>query len=89
VDNILALRNITPENHSREDFQNMRTHQANGLGGLPLVGDPDFVAAELANLSVVGFDGIAVSLVNYADELPYLAAEVLPRLSRLGLRERR
>jgi FMNH2-dependent dimethyl sulfone monooxygenase len=89
VDNILGLRNITPENQSREDFQNMRTHQANGLGGLPLVGDPDFIAAELANLSVAGFDGIAVSLVNYADELPYLAAEVLPRLSRLGLRERR
>ena len=88
VDNILGLRNITPENHSREDFQNLRIHQANGLGGLPLVGDPDFIAAELANLSAAGFDGIAVSLVNYADELPYFAAEVLPRLSRLGLRER-
>jgi FMNH2-dependent dimethyl sulfone monooxygenase len=89
VDNILGLRNITPENHSREDFQNLRIHQANGLGGLPLVGDPDFIATELANLSAAGFDGIAVSLVNYADELPYFAAEVLPRLSRLGLRERR
>jgi alkanesulfonate monooxygenase SsuD/methylene tetrahydromethanopterin reductase-like flavin-dependent oxidoreductase (luciferase family) len=52
------------------------------------VGDPDCIAAELANLSAAGFDGIAVSLVNYADELPYFAAEVLPRLSRLGLRER-
>ncbi len=89
VDNILGLRNITPENHSREDFQNLRIHQANGLGGLPLVGDPDFIAAELANLNAAGFDGIAVSLVNYGDELPYFAAEVLPRLSRLGLREER
>jgi len=89
VDNILALRNITPESHSREEFQKLRIHQANGLGGLPLVGDADFIAAELANLSAAGFDGIAVSLVNYADELPYFAAEVLPRLSRLGLREKR
>jgi len=28
-----------------------------------------------------------VSLVNYADELPYLRDEVLPRLARAGLRE--
>jgi alkanesulfonate monooxygenase SsuD/methylene tetrahydromethanopterin reductase-like flavin-dependent oxidoreductase (luciferase family) len=89
VDNILGLRNITPENYSREEFQKLRIHHANGLGGLPLVGDPDFIAAELANLSAAGFDGIAVSLINYGDELPYFAAEVLPRLSRLGLRERR
>jgi hypothetical protein len=27
-----------------------------------------------------------VSLVNYADELPYFRAEVLPRLERAGLR---
>jgi hypothetical protein len=30
--------------------------------------------------------GIAVGLVNYLDEFPYLQAEVLPRLKRLGLR---
>ena len=34
------------------------------------------------------FTGIAVSLVNYADELPYLCDEVLPRLERAGLRQR-
>jgi dimethylsulfone monooxygenase len=88
VDNILGLRNIIPENHSPEEFRKLRIHQANGLGGLPLVGDPDFIAGELANLSAAGFDGIALSLINYGDELPYFAAEVLPRLSRLGLREK-
>jgi hypothetical protein len=30
--------------------------------------------------------GIALSFVNYLDELPYFCAEVLPRLARLGLR---
>jgi alkanesulfonate monooxygenase SsuD/methylene tetrahydromethanopterin reductase-like flavin-dependent oxidoreductase (luciferase family) len=89
VDNILSLRNITPENHSAEAFRNLRIHQANGLGGLPLVGDPDYIAGELASLNAAGFDGIAVSLINYVDELPYFSAEVLPRLSRLGLRKRR
>ena len=36
-----------------------------------------------------GFDGIGFSFVNFLDELPYFADEVLPRLERLGLRERR
>jgi len=64
----------------------LREHQANGMGGLPLVGDPDMVAHGLANLSAAGLTGIAVSFVNYLDELPYFCAEVLPRLSRAGLR---
>jgi dimethylsulfone monooxygenase len=46
------------------------------------------VARQLIDLSSAGLTGIAVSLVNYADELPYLCDEVLPRLQRAGLRER-
>ncbi|MBI3516994.1 MAG: LLM class flavin-dependent oxidoreductase, partial [Proteobacteria bacterium] len=42
---------------------------------------------DLAKLSQAGFTGIALSLVNYAAELPYFCDEVLPRLVRLGLRE--
>ena len=87
VDNILAMRNITPQTHAPEAFQRMREHQANGMGGLPLVGDPDTVAQGLAQLAAAGLAGIAVSFVNYVDELPYFSAEVLPRLARSGLRE--
>jgi hypothetical protein len=57
------------------------------MGGLPLVGDPDSVTRQLAELAAAGLTGIAVSFVNYLDELPYFCAEVLPRLARLGLRE--
>jgi FMNH2-dependent dimethyl sulfone monooxygenase len=80
VDNILAMRRITPQTHGPEQFQRLRDHQANGMGGLPLVGDPDTVTQQLT--------GIAVSFVNYLDELPYFRDEVLPRLARLGLREK-
>jgi alkanesulfonate monooxygenase SsuD/methylene tetrahydromethanopterin reductase-like flavin-dependent oxidoreductase (luciferase family) len=59
------------------------------MGGLPLVGDPDLVAAQLADLSKSGLTGIAISLVNYIDELPYFCDEVLGRLERMGLREKR
>jgi dimethylsulfone monooxygenase len=87
VDNILAMRNTRPQDHSPEEFNRLRRHQANGMGGLPLVGDPDMVAESLANLAAAGLKGIAVSFVNYLDELPYFCAEVLPRLARSGLRE--
>jgi dimethylsulfone monooxygenase len=35
----------------------------------------------------LGLRGIAVSFVNYLDELPYFCAEVLPRLEQAGLRQ--
>jgi len=57
------------------------------MGGLPLVGDPETVTAQLARLAAAGVTGIAVSFINYLDELPFFRAEVLPRLARLGLRE--
>ena len=43
-------------------------------------------ARQLIDLSRAGLTGIAVSLVNYADELPYFRDEVLPRLEKAGLR---
>ena len=88
VDNILAMRNIMPETHGVDEFQRLRNHQANGMGGLPLVGAPDTIALKISQLAAVGLTGIAVSFVNYLDELPYFYAEVLPRLARLGLREK-
>ena len=75
------------QSHAPEEFQRIRDHQANGMGGLPLIGDPDEVARELARLAALGLSGIAVSFVNYLDELPYFCAEVLPRLARAGLRD--
>ena len=83
------MRDIRPQEYSPEEFRRIREHQANGMGGLPLVGDPDAVAQDLARLAALGLRGIAISFVNYLDELPFFCAEVLPRLVRSGLRERR
>jgi alkanesulfonate monooxygenase SsuD/methylene tetrahydromethanopterin reductase-like flavin-dependent oxidoreductase (luciferase family) len=83
---MLALRNVRPSTVSAEEFQRQRTAYAHGNSGVPIVGDPDHVADKLIELSRAGLDGIAVSFVNYADELPFFRAEVLPRLERAGLR---
>src|SRR5215468_5661678 len=88
IDSILAMKNITPETKGREEFERQRRFYANGMGGLPIIGDADDVARTLADLSNAGVTGIGISLINYLDELPFFCAEVLPRLARLGLRER-
>jgi dimethylsulfone monooxygenase len=86
VDSILAKKHITRATHG-EKFDGIRRDQANGMGGLPIIGDPDKVAQDLARLSQAGFTGIALSLVNYLEELPFFCDEVIPRLERMGLRE--
>jgi alkanesulfonate monooxygenase SsuD/methylene tetrahydromethanopterin reductase-like flavin-dependent oxidoreductase (luciferase family) len=86
VDLILGKKNITPQNHSPEEFQRARNGYAQGMGGFPVVGDPDEVARILADMSQAGLRGIGISFVNYADELPYFCDEVLPRLKRMGVR---
>ncbi len=55
-------------------------------GSYCVIGDPDAVARELARLRSAGLDGLAVNFVDYLNELPYFAAEVQPRLEKLGLR---
>jgi alkanesulfonate monooxygenase SsuD/methylene tetrahydromethanopterin reductase-like flavin-dependent oxidoreductase (luciferase family) len=89
IDRILAMKNITRETKGVEEFERQRRFYANGMGGLPIVGDADRVAQTLADLSHAGVTGIGISLINYLDELPYVCDEVLPRLERMGLRERR
>ena len=88
VDLILGLKNISPQTVPMEEYLLKRSQYAQGMGGLPIIGDPDLVAAQIADLSKAGLTGIALSLVNYTDELPYFCDEVIGRLERMGLREK-
>jgi len=89
VDGILALKNISPQTVPMQEYLTKRSQYAQGMGGLPIVGDPDYVANQLADLSKAGLTGIGISLVNYIDELPYFCDEVIGRLERMGIREKR
>ena len=76
-------RSVGPEEYAAK----RQYFATNAIGGYPFVGTPDKVADELANIARAGVRGIAVSFVNYLHELPYVCAEVLPRLARMGLRQ--
>ena len=85
VDRLMAQMGVHAQSFPPEYFATYRQRFAGGGGTYPIVGDPDDVAAELARIHATGFDGVAVGFVNYADELPLFADEVLPRLERLGV----
>jgi len=90
IDGMLANKSITPQTIPPEEYEKKRRYFAShAVGGYPFVGTPDRVADELESISKAGVRGIALSFVNYLDELPYFCDEVLPRLVRLGVRAAR
>jgi dimethylsulfone monooxygenase len=87
VDQMMALKNITRQTVPPDEFTRQQRYFAGkGIGGYPFIGTPDQVAQELSSISAAGMRGIAVSFVNYLNEVPYFCDEVLPRLVRLGVR---
>ena len=86
VDYMLELKGMRRE-ADPDRFDRMRKALVHGQSGFPMIGSADDVAQELSHISAAGFDGIGFSFVNYLNELPYFAAEVLPRLHKLGVRE--
>jgi FMNH2-dependent dimethyl sulfone monooxygenase len=68
------------------ELEKLRRAYPRGVLGYVILGTPDEVTEKLAELSTAGLAGTGMSMIHYADELPYFHAEVLPRLERLGLR---
>jgi alkanesulfonate monooxygenase SsuD/methylene tetrahydromethanopterin reductase-like flavin-dependent oxidoreductase (luciferase family) len=70
----------------KEKLLQMQERFISGGGTFPVIGSFDDVARTFKRLADAGMDGMAIGLVNYVRELPYLRDEVLPRMERLGLR---
>ncbi|MGH7906320.1 MAG: LLM class flavin-dependent oxidoreductase [Candidatus Binataceae bacterium] len=87
VDRLIKLAVGSTDSFQPEVIEAARIRFAAGYGGPGFVGDPDGVALELKKMAGLGFDGIALGMVNFVDELPYFCQEVIPRLEALGLRE--
>ena len=83
-----ARNRTDPEGIHRRCGDDPAERQVLARGSYCVIGDPDHVAGELRRLHQVGFDGLVINFVNYLDELPYFAQEVLPRLEAIGLRNR-
>lgn len=89
VDNLMGLQGLHAQSFTPEMLEMFRGRFAAGHGTCPLIGTPDEVAAEIKRFADAGFDGMTLSFVDYVGELDAFAAEVLPRLERLGVRRPR
>jgi len=72
--------------HDPTTYRLHRKRFVGGAGTYPLVGTPQHIAGQLAAISDAGFEGVAISFVNYKDELPYFIDTVLPLLCQARLR---
>lgn len=86
VDNLMALQGLHAQSFTPEMLAMFRERFAAGHGSCPIIGTPDEVADEFARYAEAGFAGMTTAFFNYADELPYFAQEVLPRLEAKGIR---
>lgn len=86
VDNHMAGKKQFSASHDPEAYLRYRQRFAGGAGTYPLIGTPQRIAELIASISAEGWEGIAMSFVNYADELPFFCGKVLPLLREAGLR---
>ncbi len=86
VDNLMRLQGMHAQSFTKEFLATMRPRFAAGHGSFPLVGTPDDVADLIERMAQAGFAGTTLAFLDYLEELPYVAQEVLPRLEAKGVR---
>ena len=86
VDDHMANKKSFARSHDPDAFDLYRKRFAGGAGTYPLVGTPQRIADDLIRICAEGYSGIALTFVNYTDELPYFCETVLPLLSEAGIR---
>jgi alkanesulfonate monooxygenase SsuD/methylene tetrahydromethanopterin reductase-like flavin-dependent oxidoreductase (luciferase family) len=72
--------------HDDRAYALYRQRFAGGAGTFPLIGTPGRIAATLGDIAAQGWQGVALSFVDYAAELPHFCRTVLPYLRESGLR---
>jgi len=87
VDTHMAGKKEFSQSHDREAYDRYRQRFAGGAGSYPLVGTPERIAEEMIAISQQGYAGIALSFVNYTQELPFFCDRVLPLLRGAGYRQ--
>ena len=87
VDQHMAGKKEFSQSHDAHAYDRYRQRFAGGAGSYPLVGSPEKIVEEMIAISAQGYEGIALSFVNYTQELPFFCDRVLPLLRQAGLRD--
>ena len=84
VDAHMAGKKEFSQSHDAHAYDRYRQRFAGGAGTYPLIGTPETIADDMIAIAEQGYDGIALSFVNYTQELPYFCDRVLPLLRSAG-----
>ena len=57
--------------------------------GYPIIGSYDDAVETMKKLKAIGIDGLACGMINYVRDMPAIRDELIPRMERAGLREKR
>jgi len=86
VDYMMRQKQAFSRSHDEIAYRKYRQRFAAGTGTYPLVGTPEQIAQELVRMRQAGFEGSALTFVNYSQELPFFCERVLPLLEQAGIR---
>jgi dimethylsulfone monooxygenase len=87
VDEHMAGKKEFARSHDAAAFDLYRKRFAGGAGTYPLIGTPKRLVEEMARIADQGFEGAALTFVDYKAELPFFCDRVLPLMRQVGLRD--
>jgi dimethylsulfone monooxygenase len=86
VEEHMSKKKEFARSHDAKAYDLYRQRFAGGAGTFPLVGTPERIVADMIRIKAQGYEGMALSFVNYTEELPFFCDRVLPLMRQAGLR---
>ena len=85
ADNLMKVLGIESQSFN-ERIEKYRERIVAGWGTNPIIGTPEQVTDQLAEVSAAGIDGVVFGFLDYNEELKYFDSAVMPLLRQAGLR---
>ena len=85
ADNLMKVLGIESQSFN-DRIQKYRERLVAGWGTNPIIGTPEQVTSQLAQVSAAGIDGVVFGFLDYNEELKFFDSAVMPLLRQAGLR---
>lgn len=85
ADNLMKVLGIESQSFN-DRIEKYRERLVAGWGTNPIIGTPEQVTAQLAQVSAAGVDGVVFGFLDYNEELEYFDSAVMLLLRQAGLR---
>jgi FMNH2-dependent dimethyl sulfone monooxygenase len=86
VENVIRVMGIQAQTLPPSVTDELKFHFKAGFAGIPLVGTAEFIVDRMQQIAEVGFDGVLLGWLDYAEGLRRWNREIAPLLVQAGLR---